>query len=84
MSLFTINFQFGGTTAVAQVNADNPQQAATKWIGGLNAATMKNVWCVSAPLNGLLALVYLTETATLEAARKLAPKLRAKAAEARK
>jgi len=106
MSLFTIHFQFGGTTAIAQVKATNPQQAASKWIHALNAATIpglgakgrtllagqirthaplpvrsvKNVWCVSAPINGLLALVYLTEMTETRPARKIAPKKRAPAA----
>lgn len=106
MPLFTLHFQFGGTTAVAQASAATPQQAAGKWIGALNAATIpglgtkgkailageirrsaplpvrsvENVWAYHAPLNGLLALVYLTETAESRPARKV----RAKAARRRK
>ncbi len=110
MALFTVNFQFGGTTAVAQVKAASPQQAAGKWIAGLNAATIpglgtkgktvlagqiraheplpvrsvENVWCVSVPVSGLLALVYLTQTVEGRAARKVAPGARARAAMAKK
>lgn len=106
MPLFTLHFQFGGTTAVAQASAATPQQAAGKWIGALNAATIpglgtkgktvlageirraaplpvrsvENVWAYHAPLNGLLALVYLTETAEARSPRRV----RAKAARGRK
>lgn len=110
MALYTLHFQFGGTTAVAQASAATPQQAASKWIGALNAATIpglgtkgktvlageirraaplpvrsvENVWAYHAPLNGLLALVYLTETSETRMGRKAAPKARAKAARGRK
>lgn len=104
MSLFTIHFQFGGTTAVAQTSASKPQQAAQKWIHSLQAATIPglgtkgktilageirraaplpvrsvaSVWAYHAPINGLLALVYLTQTE--EGPGKGKARVRAKAA----
>ncbi len=98
MSLFTVHFQFGGTTAVAQTSASTPQQAAQKWIHSLEAAaipglgtkgktilageirraaplpvrSVSSVWAYHAPINGLLALVYLTQTQEAVGKRKAA------------